>query len=163
MRYFSWGRRSDPDPARDSTPKAKASRLAEPPGRGIHHSAVVISLIVVVLDTEHLEPVNRTDLTGLHTLDSNFQFDSNHRNHGLTLLRTVQKRWLCCCTNLLTIHKPLWPASYCYALHGTAACQITLRRLFFQVSFVFAFRRFFVDRLSFWGSNPRLISYALQC
>ena len=32
-----------------------------------HHSAVVISLIVVVLDTWHLEPVNRTDLdwTGL--------------------------------------------------------------------------------------------------
>ena len=113
-------------------PKQRQAGWPSRPVVSRHHSAVVISLIVVVLDTEHLEPVNRTDLTGLHTLDSNFLFDSNHRNHGLTLLRTVQKRWLCCCTNLLTIHKPLWPASYCYASHGTAACQITLRRFFFR-------------------------------
>ena len=112
-------------------PKQSQAGWPGRPAVSRHHSAVVISLIVVVLDTEHLEPVNRTDLTGLHTLDSNLLFDSNHRNHGLTLLRTVQKQWLCCCTNLLTIHKPLWPASYCYASHGTAACQITLRRLFF--------------------------------
>ena len=43
-------------------PKQRQAGWPSRPAVSRHHSAVVISLIVVVLDLEHLEPVNRTDL-----------------------------------------------------------------------------------------------------
>ena len=43
-------------------PKHRQAGWPSRPVVSRYHSAVVISLIVVVLDTEHLEPVNRTDL-----------------------------------------------------------------------------------------------------
>ena len=49
-------------------PKQRQAGWPSRPVVSRHHSAVVISLIVVVLDTEHLETANRTDLTGLHHL-----------------------------------------------------------------------------------------------